>query len=77
MSSTSISGSPLASELERRRLEHRERRVLRVVGTLRRRRDAYRAAGAVPAALGSVIRDFDDELARIRRRLDELRSLPV
>lgn len=68
--------TPLASDLERRRLEHRERRVVRVVRTLRQRRESYRSRGTVPAALGSVIRDFDGELASIRRRLDELRSHP-
>lgn len=67
--------TPIASDLERRRLEHRERRVARVVRTLRHRRESYRARGPVPAALGTAIRDFDGELAGIRRRLDELREL--
>lgn len=64
---------PIGTELERRRLEHRERRVAHVVGLLRARRETYRAGGTVPTPLGAAIRDFDRELAGVRRRLAELR----
>lgn len=64
--------TPIAESLERHRLERRERRIAHVVAILRERREALRGQGDVPAPLGDAIRDFDGELAQVRRRLDEL-----
>jgi hypothetical protein len=60
----------LGSTRERDRLEHRTRRMERVIRELRGRADERRRHdGHVPAPLGLAIRGFEDELRRMRRRL--------
>ena len=61
---------PLASDLERDRLEHRARRLDRVARELRARAEAKRAHhGHVPAPLGSALAGFQSELRSVRSRL--------
>ncbi len=64
---------PIAVALERDRLEHRLRRMERVLSALRDRavfRDAE--IGTQPPALRHAIAGFEDELAAVRQRLDQL-----
>lgn len=66
---------PIATDLERLRLAHREARMTRVVGELRRRADQRRAdGGVVPAPLGQAIAGFEQELRTVRTLLAELRE---
>jgi hypothetical protein len=60
----------LGGTLERTRLEHRARRMERVVRELRTRAEERRRRdGHVPAPLGLAISGFEEELQQIRRRL--------
>ncbi|HEU4976155.1 MAG TPA: hypothetical protein VFT50_13755 [Baekduia sp.] len=63
----------IGAALERRRLEHRARRVQRVLAALEDRVAARRGTGPVPGGLREAIRDFERELGRVRERL---RGLP-
>jgi len=68
-------GSPtLGHDLERRRLEHRIRRVQRVVGALEDRATLRSSEGGIPPALTEAVRDFSSELSRLNRRLADLRD---
>jgi hypothetical protein len=58
-------------DLERRRLEHRARRLHLVVAALRARASAASDSGSVPPALHRALADFSSELAHVRRRLGE------
>ena len=61
--------------LERERLEHRARRMERVLSSLQDRAlYRYAVTGATPPPLWHAIADFRIELAMIRRRLAELRD---
>jgi hypothetical protein len=61
------------SELERRRLQHREQRIERVLAALHDRA-VYRspASGEPPRPLRHAIADFARELQRTRHRLTDL-----
>jgi hypothetical protein len=61
----------MGRDLERRRLEHRARRLHLVVAALRARAGAASASGSVPPALHRALSDFSAELASVRRRLGE------
>jgi hypothetical protein len=63
----------IGSDLERRRLEHREQRIERVLAALHDRA-VYRGAvsGEPPRPLRHAIADFATELRTIRDRLAEL-----
>jgi hypothetical protein len=62
--------APIASELERRRLLHRETRLRLVVRTLEQRvADKRRRGHLVPLALRRSLDDFNAELERVRGRL--------
>ncbi|HYF27895.1 MAG TPA: hypothetical protein VD931_19285 [Baekduia sp.] len=63
---------PLAETLERCRLEHRAGRVELVLAALRDRATWRATDGAVPEPLRAAIREFEDELRRLRGRLREL-----
>jgi hypothetical protein len=65
----------IAAGLERDRLEHRARRIERVLTALEERA-VYRHAvtGITPTPLEHAIADFRRELGRVRRRLSELRA---
>jgi hypothetical protein len=58
-------------DLERRRLEHRARRLHLVVAALRARASAASDSGSVPPALHRALADFTAELAHVRRRLGD------
>lgn len=57
-------------ELERRRLEHRARRIEYALAALRRLADTRAADGPVP--LRQAIGAFSQDLAQVRRRLSDL-----
>jgi hypothetical protein len=60
----------LRGELERRRIEHRARRVEQVLAALRARARAREATGGpVPAPLWHAVRGFEAELETVRDRL--------
>lgn len=59
-------------ELERVRLEHRARRMRFAIGALRELADSRAADGAAPPALQQAIARFSQELAQVRRRMNEL-----
>jgi hypothetical protein len=62
------SSRPIASDLERDRLRHRERRLRMVLDVLRERARA-RPDEIVPAPLAEAIRGFEAELDAVRRTL--------
>ncbi len=59
-------------ELERRRLEHRARRIEFVIAALHRLADARAPDGPIPAPLRQAIGGFSQELARVDRRRADL-----
>lgn len=60
----------LGAALERQRLEHRQRRLKRVLAALEDRRTFREEAdGSVPRALREAIGDFRQELEAVERRL--------
>jgi hypothetical protein len=63
----------LGSALERRRLEHRIRRVKRVLAALEDRTMLRPREDGIPPALTEAVRDFSADLRRLNRRLTELR----
>jgi hypothetical protein len=74
MSTASLTALPnpasLGAALERQRLEHRARRLLRVIAALDERRlYRERSDGATPAALREAIAGFQSELGEVERRL--------
>jgi len=72
---TPIPEAPRASigrELERVRLEHRERRVGLAIAALRDLCDARAKNGAAPPALRQAIAGFSQELAQVRQRIDTI-----
>jgi hypothetical protein len=69
-----VTTSTIGAALERRRLEHRARRVQRVLAALDERVAERRGSGPVPGALREAIRDFERELRSVHRRLDALPS---
>lgn len=62
----------LGVDLERIRLQHRARRIERVLDVLRERRALSRQTGPRPAALDQAIAGFGEELGSVRRRLRAL-----
>jgi hypothetical protein len=56
----------LGGELERVRLDHRTRRIERVLVSLRERRTERARAGAIPPALNQAIDDFTRELGAVQ-----------
>ena len=63
----------LGAALERQRLEHRQRRLKRVLSALEDRRTFRQEAdGSVPPALREAIGGFRQELDAVERRLDLL-----
>jgi hypothetical protein len=71
MSTHATEATPIGSELERARLEHRARRIERVLGVLRERRTGAHT-GPRSAALDQAIAGFGEELGAIRSRLRRL-----
>jgi hypothetical protein len=70
MSSTMLDPPPtLGAQLERTRLEHRARRIERVLVVLRHQRQDARDRGRVPAGLDHAIVGFGEELGDVRGRL--------
>jgi len=65
--------STLGTSLERRRLEHRARRLRLVIAALGERRAACASAGRVPHALRQAIRDFSAELSSVEAALESRR----
>lgn len=65
----------VAQIVERDRLSRRARRLELVLGALRDRVEAMQSARRAPVALISSIRGFEDELARMRRRLSEIEAI--
>lgn len=77
MTTASLTALPnpksLGAALERQRLEHRARRLERVLAALDDRRlYRERADGATPPALREAIHDFRTELEAVERRLELL-----
>jgi hypothetical protein len=69
MSSTMMDPpSTLGAQLERTRLEHRARRIERVLVVLRHQRLRARDRGQAPAGLDHAIAGFGDELGDVRHR---------
>ena len=64
----SATQGPIGRGLERRRLEHRERRIVLVLAALRAS-ERQRGDGGAPPPLRQAIRDFGDELTKVRRQL--------
>jgi hypothetical protein len=62
-------GVTLGGDLERRRLEHRTKRLRLVIAVLRERTTTSSRARAISPGLQQAITDFSAELARVRRRL--------
>lgn len=60
----------LGLELEQQRLTHRAVRIRRTLSAMRRLAESH--PDAVPEALRLGMNDFDSELLRIERRLQEL-----
>jgi hypothetical protein len=70
MSSTTLDPPlTLGVQLERTRLEHRARRIERVLVVLRHQRRQARDCGRSPAALDHAIAGFGEELGDVRDRL--------
>jgi hypothetical protein len=70
MSSTTLEPPrSLGAHLERTRLQHRARRIERVLVVLRDQRRRASDRGRSPAALDQAIAGFGDELGEVRRRL--------
>lgn len=65
----------VAQIVERDRLSRRVRRLELVLGALRDRVDAMQPPRRAPVALISSIRGFEDELARMPRRLSEIETI--
>lgn len=63
---------PIAATIERHRLEHRERRIARVIEALRERERALGAETARPAGLLAAIRDYESERRKVARMLADL-----
>lgn len=62
--------STIGAELERRRLQHRARRMERIIADLKQRAlHLELTQGKAPVALGQAIAGFHEELDRIERRL--------
>jgi hypothetical protein len=59
----------IGADLERRRLQHRARRIEHVIVVLRERRALGIQSGSRPAALDQAIAGFGAELASVRERL--------
>jgi hypothetical protein len=64
----------LATDLECRRLEHRAKRLERVMVALHDRAVARATGGEVPPPLRQAIAGFGVELGAVRRRLEEMRD---
>ena len=62
----------IGSDLERRRLEHRARRVGFALGALRRLADSREPDTQVPAPLDQAMAGFSQELADLHSRLADL-----
>ena len=69
MATTGMECRPIGVDLERRRLQHRARRIERVIAVLQQRRSTGTPTGSRPAALDQAIAGFGAELASVRARL--------
>jgi hypothetical protein len=73
MPSTVLAPAPtLGAQLERERLEHRVRRIERVLVVLRHQRRQANARGRAPSGLEQAIAGFGEELGDVRDRLRAL-----
>ena len=62
----------LGAQLERTQLEHRARRIERVLVVLRHQRRQARDRGRTPAGLDDAIAGFGAELGGVRSRLQAM-----
>lgn len=69
--------STVGRELERRRLEHRARRLELVIAALHDRERAVGDDQQVPRGLRRSIADFSSELSQVKRRLGGMGERPA
>jgi hypothetical protein len=72
MSSTMLDRPSTLGALERTRLEHRARRIERVLDVLRHQRRQARDRGRAPTGLENAIAGFGEELGDVQDRLRAL-----
>jgi hypothetical protein len=65
-------GPSLTSDVARRRLQHRARRIEQVLSVLRERRSHAGGAGERPVALDRAIAGVGGEVASVRSRLRKM-----
>jgi len=69
---TLVRPGSIGADLERRRLQHRARRIELALAALQRLSGGRARDGRIPPSLGLAISDFAAELAQTQRRLAEL-----